>query len=37
MIDVPRTRLREIEQLVSRHHPKADLDGVGWTIRALGT
>lgn len=37
MIDVPRTRVREIEQLVTRHHPEADLGGVGWTITALGT
>ena len=37
MIDVPRTRVREIEQLVSRHHPEADVSGVSWTIQALGT
>ena len=37
MIDVPQTRVREIEQMASRHHPEADLDGVGWTIRMLGT
>lgn len=37
MIDVPRTQVREIEQLLSRNHPEADLGGVGWTIRALGT
>lgn len=37
MIDVPRARVRETEQSVSRHHPEADLGGVGWTITALGT
>jgi hypothetical protein len=36
-VDVPRTRVREIEQLVSRHHPEAGVSGIGWTIHALGT
>ena len=37
MIDIPRTQVREIEQMASHHHPEADLGGVGWTIRTLGT
>ena len=37
MVDVPRKRVREIEQLVSRHHPETDVGGVGWTVPALGT
>ena len=28
MIDVPRTRVEEIESLVTRHHPEAALEGV---------
>lgn len=32
MVDIPRSRVHEIEQLVSRHHPEAGLGGVGWTI-----
>lgn len=35
MVDVPRWRVREIEQVVTRHHPEADSGGVGWTIEAL--
>jgi len=37
MVDVPRDRIREIEQLVSRHHPEAHVGGVGWTSPILGT
>jgi hypothetical protein len=37
MVDVPRNRIREIEQLVSRQHPEADVGGVGWTSPILGT
>jgi len=37
MVDVPRNRVREVEQLVSRHHPEAEVGGVGWTSPALGT
>ena len=36
LVDVPRDRLLEIEQLVSRHHPEAGVGGVGWTIAAAG-
>lgn len=28
MIDVPRAQIEEIEALVRRHHPEADLKGV---------
>lgn len=35
MVDVPRWRVREIEQVITRHHPEADSGGVGWTIEAL--
>lgn len=28
MIDVPRDRIEEIEELVTRHHPEAELEGV---------
>lgn len=37
MVDVPLNRVREIEQLVSRHHPEAEVGGVGWTSPLLGT
>lgn len=37
MIDAPRDRVREIERLVSRHHPEASVSGIGWTMPALGT
>ena len=36
LVDVPLRRLREIEQLVSRHHPEAGVGGVGWTIASAG-
>jgi hypothetical protein len=36
LVDVPRTRVCEIEQLVSRHHPEAGVGGVGWTIASAG-
>ncbi|MBE0546746.1 MAG: DUF1269 domain-containing protein, partial [Rubrivivax sp.] len=28
MIDVPRARVQEIEALVTRHHPDAELEGI---------
>lgn len=37
MIDVPRNRVREVEQQVSRHHPEASVSGIGWSMPALGT
>jgi len=36
LVDVPRNRVHEIEQLVSRHHPEAGVGGVGWTVTAAG-
>ena len=36
LVDVPRSRVHEIEQAVSRHHPEAGLGGVGWTIVSAG-
>lgn len=36
LVDVPRTRVREIEKLASRHHPEAGIGGVGWTITSTG-
>lgn len=37
MVDVPRDRLRETEQVVSRRHPEAEMGGVGWTSPMFGT
>ncbi len=37
MVDVPKQRVREINTLVSRHHPEIDQGMVGWSIEALGT
>jgi len=36
-VGVPKERVREVEQLVSRHHPEAEVGGVGWTSPILGT
>ena len=36
MVDVPRTRVRDIEQMVIRHHPEAGVGGVGWTLASAG-
>jgi hypothetical protein len=36
MVDVPRARLGEIEQLVIRHHPEAGVGGVGWSLSSRG-
>lgn len=32
MIDVPAARVEEIEQIVMRHHPEAELEGVSATV-----
>jgi len=37
MVDIPKQRVHEISELISRHHPETDPSGVGWTIQALGT
>jgi len=35
MVDVPRQRVAEIEEIVRQQHPEATLGGAGWTIEAL--
>ena len=35
MVDVPRQRVAEIEELVRQRHPEAIPGGSGWTIEAL--
>jgi len=35
MVDVPKQRIPEINELVLKHHPEAELGGVGWTVGAL--
>lgn len=37
MVDVPKTRISEIEQLVSHHNPVTVVGAIGWTIAGLGT
>jgi hypothetical protein len=36
MVDVPRARVAEIEELVYRRHPEAVPGGSGWTIDSFG-
>ena len=36
MVDVGRTQVAEVEEVVQRRHPEASVGGVGWTIEALG-
>lgn len=36
MVDVPRSRVAEVEEIVSRRHPEAVPGGTSWTIGALG-
>ncbi|HSW51632.1 MAG TPA: hypothetical protein VLG93_00250 [Sulfuricaulis sp.] len=35
LVDVPKRRVADIEELVSRRHPEATAGGAGWTIEAL--
>ncbi len=35
MVDVPKRRVFEIEELVHRHYPDANVGGVGWTVEAM--
>lgn len=35
MVDVPKRRVAEIEELISRRHPEVTAWGAGWTIEAL--
>jgi hypothetical protein len=37
MVDVPKSRVREVEQTVTRQHPETAVGGIGWTLPALGT
>jgi hypothetical protein len=37
MVDIPKQRVAEVDDLVLHRHPEAGLGGVGWTIEALGT
>ena len=36
MVDVPRSRVAEVEARVHRAHPEAAVGGVGWVLPALG-
>lgn len=36
MVDVSPKRVAEIEELVHRRHPEANVGGVGWSIEGLG-
>lgn len=36
LVDVPKSRVRHVEDLIQWHHPEAAVGGVGWTIAALG-
>jgi hypothetical protein len=36
MVDVPKWRVAEVEEIVYRRHPEATPGGAGWTIHALG-
>jgi hypothetical protein len=35
MVDVPKSRVAEIETLVEHRHPEAVIGGVGWTVEGL--
>ncbi len=36
MVDVPKTRVHEIGEIVERNHPEVTAGGVGWAVSALG-
>jgi len=36
MVDVPRNRVKAVEDLVQHHHPEASVGGVGWAADAFG-
>jgi hypothetical protein len=36
MVDVPETRVSEVEEEVHHHHPEATIGGVGWGTQAFG-
>ena len=35
MVDVPHWRVKEVNQVVDKHHPEAEKGGACWTIEAL--
>ncbi len=35
MIDVPKSRVAEVEDHVHRHHPAATVGGVGWSVEGM--
>ena len=35
MVDVPASRVHDVEQVVSRRHPEVGVGGVGWHIHGL--
>jgi hypothetical protein len=37
MVDVPKAKVVQIEELVHRRHPEATVGGVGWSLDALHT
>ncbi len=36
LVDVPETRVAEVEQEIHHHHPEATVGGVGWGTQAFG-
>jgi hypothetical protein len=36
MVDVPETRVAEVENKIQHHHPEASIGGVGWGTQAFG-
>lgn len=36
MVDVPETRVSEVEHEIHHHHPEATVGGVGWGTQAFG-
>lgn len=35
LVDVPQSRVWEIEQIIQQHHPEAVVSGVGWSMTSL--
>ncbi len=35
MVDIPKQRVREIDTMISKHHPEIDHGVIGWNFRAL--
>lgn len=36
LVDIPESRVAEVEQDIHHHHPEAAIGGVGWSAKALG-